>query len=422
MKKVILILISIVSGCILTAQDSVSLDTCYQRAVDNYPLTRQKNLINQSGDLKVKNLNKNYLPTMALNGQASYQSDVTKIPVHNLPFSGIEPLSKDWYKINLDVNQVIFDGGATKQQKALEEINTEMDEQNIEVELYNLKNRIKDLYFNIMLINQNRNVLELHLKTLQSKLDDVSSGVKNGTILASNADVLKAEILTIGQAIDATDISLQSAIDVMNEYTGLNLTENTVFINPEIANLPGTYENNRPEYALMSISQKKIGISKKLTGTQLFPRFSAFGQAGYGRPGFDMLENKFTDYYMVGARLNWNFWDWNHSRKEKKILDLKYDMIDTQKETFDKNLKVEITNKQAEISKIENKIDRDGEIIALREKITKSASSQLDNGVITSSEYLTELNAESKAKLDLEIHKIELNKAKLDYQAALGNH
>ena len=134
-----------------------------------------------------------------------------------------------------------------------------------------------------------------------------------------------------------------------------------------------------------------------------------------------MLNVNFDDFYMIGARLSWKPWDWNLSRKQKEVLDIQNEIINSQKETFDKNVKIDLENKIAEIRKAEELISRDRELIELREKISKSVSSQLDNGVITSSQYLTEINAEASAKLDLESHKIQLVKAKLDYQAALGN-
>jgi outer membrane protein TolC len=401
-------------------QETITLEDCRDSAIINYPLTRQKTMLMESSELKIKNLNKNYLPSMAINGQVHYQSDVTQIPIQNLPIAGIEPLEKDWYKFSLDVNQVLYDGGITKYQKELEETNHEIDQQNIEIEYFKLQQKINSIYFTILLLRENKKVLQLHKTTLEARLKDVESGIQNGIILASNGDVLSAEILTIEQAIEETEISETTAILVMNEYTGLHLSEKTAFLKPEIEMPLEGFMLNRPEYNLLSIQQKKIDATKQLTHSHNLPKLSAFGQAGYGRPGFDMLKNEFTDYYMIGARLNWSFWDWNKSRKEREILDLQNQIIETQKETFTKNLQADLTNKKSEISKIEEKIKRDQELIRLREKITASASSQLKNGTITSSDYLTELNAESKARLDMQVHLIELLRAKTDYITTTG--
>ena len=421
MKRTLLFLISAIYGLTAWAQESVTLELCHAKALEQYPLARQKELLPETHDLKIKNLNKNYMPQMNVNGQAHYQSDVTKTPIQNIPGINIPTVEKDWYKVSLDVTQTIYDGTNTSRQKDVEDISLEIDKQSLDIEFYKLKERINQVYFNVLLLKERKNILELHSTTLASKLKDVESGVRNGTMLESNADVLKAEIIKAEQAIAEATISLQASLGMLNEFTGLALTEESEFLLPEVTLNLDTYANNRPEYFLFSLQQDKLTASKKLTGTSLLPRFSAFGQAGYGRPGFDMLKNEFDDFYMIGARLSWKPWDWNLSRKQKEVLDIQNEMINSQKETFDKNVKIDLENKIAEIKKAEELISRDRELIELRERISKSVSSQLDNGVITSSQYLTEINAEAGARLDLESHKIQLVKAKLDYQAALGN-
>jgi outer membrane protein TolC len=421
MKTIFIIWLIVFAVYTSSAQETVTLELCTTKAIENYPLTKQTEILPESHDLKISNLNKNYMPQMNLNGQAHYQSDVTKTPVQNIPGINIPTVSKDWYKLTLDVNQVIFDGNTTSRQKDMEDISLEIDQQAVQVELYKLKERINQIYFNVLLLKENKKVLQLYYDNLTSKLKDVESGIKNGTILPSNADVLSAEMIKSEQALAETDITLSSFITMLNEFSGFNLNENTMFILPDVEILPGEYQNNRPEYSLFSLQQNKIDASKKLLGSGTLPRLSAFGQAGYGRPGYDMLKNDFDDFYMIGARLNWKFWDWNHTRKEKEILSLQNEIINTQKETFDKNIKIDLQNKIAEIKKVEEMISRDEKIIELRKKISLASSSQLDNGIITSTQYLSELTAESNSRLDLESHKIRLIKAKFDYKTTLGN-
>lgn len=421
MKRTLLLLNFALMAAMAFAQETITLAECYTKAIETYPLTKQKELLPETHDLKIKNLNKNFMPQMTVNGQAHYQSDVTKTPIQNVPGINIPTVDKDWYKITLDVNQTIYDGSNTSRQKDIEDISLEIDRQGVDIELYKLKERINQVYFNVLLLTERNRILELHRSVLAAKLKEVESGVRNGTLLPSNEDVLKAEMIKVDQAIAEVKISLSAAIAILNEFTGLALNEKTLFALPEVTVNPDVYTNNRPEYFLYSLQQEKLSVSKNLTGTSLLPRLSAFGQAGYGRPGYDMLNVNFDDFYMIGARLTWKPWDWNLSRKQKEVLDIQNDIINSQKETFDKNVRIDLENKIAEIKKAEELISRDKELILLREKISKSVSSQLDNGVITSSQYLTEINAEANAKLDLESHKIQLIKAKLDYQAALGN-
>jgi outer membrane protein TolC len=422
MKKIIFTGILIFGFAMVNlGQDSITLEICYQKAVENYPLSQQDSLLSVSIELKIKNLNKNYLPQLMVNGQMHYQSDVTKTPFQDIPGINIPVVEKDWYKITLDANQVIYDGGITTRQKELENTKLAIDKQNIELELYKLKERINNIYFSILLFQENNKTLLLLKKNLDAKLKDVNSGVENGLILPSNADILRAEIIKLEQSIIEIEIGMNASKDILNEYTGLTLSETTKLSLPEIQINTSIFENNRPEYELMSLQQNQLTAMKEVTGRKLVPRLYAFGQAGYGRPGYDMLKNEFDDFYMIGARLNWNIWDWNHSKKEKEILDIQSQIINTQKETFNKNLKIDLQNKLAEIRKVEELIKRDKEIITLRERISKASSSQLDNGVITSTEYLTEINAEARAKLNLTTHKIQLEKAKIDYSTSLGN-
>jgi len=420
--KYFALLWSLLLSATLSGQDMITLKMCYDSAVGKYPLSRQFGLLTTSGELKKKNLGKNFLPKLMLNGQAHYQSDVTKIPVSDIPIPIDFPiLDNDWYKISLDVSQTIYDGGTTSRLKDVEDVNLKIDKENIEIQLYALKERVTRIYFNILLLKEGKKTLILLKDNLIAKLSEVESGVANGVILASNADIINAEIIDVEQKISETEIGITALFKSLNELTGFNLTQETELVvpNPEI-NI-NTFKNNRLEYSLMSLQQSKLTALKESVSTKRLPRLSAFGQAGYGRPGYDMLNDRFDDFYMIGLRLNWNIFDWNHTKNEKKILDIQNDIVTTNKEAFDKNLRVELQSRIAEVRKFEEMIKRDNEIIELRKKIVKAYSSQLDNGVITSTEYLMQANEEAKASLNLQTHKIRLIKAKLDYLAALGN-
>lgn len=421
MKKLYYIfLLLIVSTLNAFSQEMVSLEICQAKAVEIYPLTRQRELNKSSSELKIENINKNYLPVINVNGQLHYQSDVTKMPFQNIPGMDALVIPKDWYKINLDATQAIYDGGITSKQKALEEVNLQIDQQTLELELYQLKERVNLVYFNILVLQESNKTLVILKENLKAKLKDVETGIKNGIVLSSNADILKAEIIGADQKIAEIEISLKSTVNILNEMTGLGILDAALLQIPQPEINLENFQHNRLEYAIMELQQNKINALKGVTSTKRLPKFSAFGQLGYGRPGYDMLNPDFDDYYMIGARLNWNLWDWNHTKKEKEILNIQNEMIYTQMQSFDQNLKIDLENKTAEINKYVDMIIRDQDIIELRTKIVKASSSQLDNGVITSTEYLVELNAETQAKLNLEAHRIMLIKAKQDYLISLG--
>lgn len=421
MKKLLLITGLFIPGILLAqSKKEVSLDECQQKAIENYPLSDQFELLESSKTLKLQNLNKNYLPNVDLSGQATYQSDVTKVPIE-VPMFEIPEISKDQYKLSLDINQVIYDGGITSNQKSLVELNSNIENQKVKISLYKLKENITNIYFNIIYLRKNLEVLKLLENDIQSKIKDLAAGVRYGVILEKDLNVLKAELLKIEQNTEEIESSLMSAITSLSEFTGEQYNENTKFLLPQKAVKYAPGPDLRLDYQLMNIQQTYLKSSKNLISSKSMPKFFAFGQAGYGRPGLDMLSNDFETFYIVGAKLSWNIWNWNRAKNEKTIIDLQNNLIENQKAAFEKNLSAELKSKFNEIEKFKKLISKDEEIIQLREAIKKTASAQLDNGVITSTEYITELHNETEARLNMELHKVQLLKAKYNYLSAKGD-
>jgi len=424
MNRTIFLLLSLISQAIVYGQsDTVTLYDCYKQVEKTYPLTRQAVMLEKSTELKIANLNKNYLPQINLNGSASLQSDVTELKL-NLPaqfsFIQLPQISKDMYKVTVDVNQSIYDGNVTSYQKKLETFNLQSDQKSLQVQIYQLKERINQAYFSIFMLQQNEALLNSNKNQLESKLKEMQSAVANGTALSSNADALQAELMNIDQQLIETRTDRITDFKVLSELTSTPILENSKLVLPQVQISSTVFEDKRPELQLYNIQQLRTGLMKDMVNTRWNPKFYAFGQAGYGRPGLNMLSNDFTPWWIIGAKLTWNIWNWNQSKNEKKIYAIQNDIIGTQKETFEKNLKIEAESGLAEIEKIGELLQKDEEIIALRTRITHSASSQLDNGVITSSDYIARLNEETLAKLALELHRIQLVKAKISYLFTVG--
>jgi outer membrane protein TolC len=422
MKRVLLFILLVVSYP-LFAQDTITLTYCYQQAEKNYPLSRQMDLLNQSNGLKISNLNKNYLPQMNLNGSVSLQSEVTQFAIPRI--AGLPPIesptiSKDWYKLTLDVNQSIYEGNITSYQKKIENSSLQADQKSLQVELYKLKDRINQIYLTIFLLQESESLLKTNQDRLNSKLKEVRSAVNNGVQLASNADALEAELIRIDQQLIENRIDRTTSFKMLSELTSTAISETSVLILPVMTISSYPFENKRFENELFDIQQTKIGLMKNMVTTRWNPKFFAFGQLGYGRPSLNMLSNDFTPWWLFGAKLTWNFFNWNQNKNDKKIFDIQNDIVRAQQETFDKNLKISTEKEISEIMKLSEILAKDEDIIVLRTRISKSASSQLDNGVITSSDYITRLNEETQSKLNLELHKIQLVKAKLSYLYILG--
>ncbi|MHC1706785.1 MAG: TolC family protein [Bacteroidales bacterium] len=418
MKYVIIFIFCLLQGELM-AQDSLNLASCHKKSIDNYPMIRQRDLLQKITAEKINGLKTAYLPQLSLNGQASYQSDVTEVPI-NVPFITIPEVDKDVYKVSLDLNQVIWDGGTIRKQKDLEQISLKTEQQSLEAELYKIKDRVNQIYFSILSLQLNRKILSVMLDDLNQKYLRLESGVKNGIILESQLDVLQAEKLKILQNLAELDISYQAGLAMLGEFTNEEYPVNQALVIPQIEGIIAGPEHKRLETRVMELQMQKLDVSKELAGTRYKPKLYGIAQAGYGKPGFNMLKSEFDTYWMLGARLSWNIWNWHQLRKELKVMDFQKEVISSQQQTFDKNLAINLENQIAQVNKYQFLLTKDDEIILLRTKITKTAASQLENGVITSSDYITELNQEIQARLNRENHSIQLIKAKADYLTLKG--
>jgi outer membrane protein TolC len=408
---------------LLAAQDTLTLDYCFRQVDKTFPLGRQKELFSKSSELRQSNITKNWFPQVNINGNASLQSDVTAIAL-NLPagFPGINvpSPSKDQYKLTLDVNQSLYEGNITNYQKKLEDYNLRTDQKNLQVQLYQLKDQVSQLFFSILLLQENEKLLESSKAIIDSKLKEVKVAVENGAQLSSNADALEVQNLSLEQQIGGIKADRTAALKMLSELISVPIAESAGLVMPQVSVASFTYENKRLENELYDLQQQKAGIMRNMVTTKWNPKVLAFGELGYGRPGFNMLSNDFTSFWIVGGKLSWNIWNWNQNKNEKKVFDIQKDMIQVQRETFDKNTRIQAEKNLAEIVKLAGMLIQDDQIIGLRSKITKMASSQMDNGVITASDYVNRMNEEIQAKQNKELHQIQLVKAKTAYLFTIG--
>ena len=404
--------------CFSMNAQTLTLQQCYQLARENYPLIKRNDLLAKSKDYTVENASKAWLPQINILGQATYQSDVTQLPI-KLPNATVEPLSKDQYKVFADVNQTIFDGGMISNQKKIAELQSQTEIQKNEVELEKLKDRINQLFFGIIQTDEQINQLDLSKSDLQNGLKKAEAQLKYGTILRSNVDVLKAQLINIEQQqIELKSLKI-NFIQMLSFFINKNLDENTRLEKPEKLLL--TNENNRPELKLFDLQKQLSESQKSLIKSKNLPKLGAFLQAGYGKPGLNMLKNEFDTFFIGGIKLNIPISGFYTKSNELALIDNQQQDIDIQKENFLFNQKFSMIQNSNDLEKIQKLIDKDIEIISLRESIKKASLAQLENGVINTNDYLREVNAEEQAKISKIKHEIQYLLTQYNLKTQLGN-
>ena len=362
--KILLLITTLFTG---GGNDSLTLEYCYKQAELNHPNRKAIEYYETNSALKNKNLGINFLPKLTLNGQASYQSDVTELEISN-PFFTAPKMNKDMYKLWLDARQLVYDGGLTTSQEEVELKQFDIDRQKIYVELYTLKQKVNDIYFSILLQKEKYNINAVYKKDIENKMLELESKIKNGAIPPGNIYPLQAQIATIEQEMNSILDDIKGSFSMLSELTGIEFSNESELAIPN----PGNVNDdriNRPEHKLYELQEVHFNALSELSGTKLLPKVSLFGQAGYGRPGLNMLKNEFEPYYMVGINLQWNPIDWGQDKNERQIYEINKEIVRKQKETFDKNIKVSISKYKSDIIKYEELLKKDEEIISIREKI-----------------------------------------------------
>jgi outer membrane protein TolC len=423
MKKIVLILLIAISlgPNRLQAQKILTLKDCYDHAMTSNALAGEKTGYSDISKLKDENLVRGWLPTLDANGSLVYNSSVIDLSgvLGSLPIPGIanaiKPLPHEQYKITLDINQVIYDGGAIKGARELENADLSVSQKQTETDLYKLRAEINNYYFNLLLLAKQKELLDTYLEIIEKQISSMQSGINNGVILKSDIDILTSEKINIQQELAENEIRKTSFIKVLSNLTGLEIDTTTIFIVPvpkdELSN-----ELLRPELQLLDLRKEQLGAGLKVIESSRMPKAFGFATFGYGNPpGSNFFKNEFAPYYVVGATVKWNIFDWNRSKNEKQVISFQQSIIENRKKDLTDNLNRLLVSKNAEIISIKDLIDRDNELIALRKKITASSKSQYQNGTVTATEYLNQLNSERQALINNEIHKINLSMARIEY-------
>ncbi len=419
MKVVLIFSFSLFTFHFSQAQ-SITLDQCYQLAVTNYPTAAQTNLYQEIADLQSKNIGTAYNPQLQLNGQASYQSPVVTVPI-KIPGVDIPQQNHDQYKVTIDGSQLIYDGGVVKQQQEIAQLNSQVQQQQVQVDLYKVRDMVLQSYFSVLLLDQQKEILQLQKSTFDKKLQQVNSGIKFGTVLQSQADIISAQKIVIDQNIAEIDANRDAAIQILNMLTGQKISSETKF------NLPSEYTTDnikqlgaRPELNLFSLQQKSLSLQTDLSHDKRLPKLNAFGQAGYGRPGYNIFDNTFQPFFIVGLKLNWNILGWNTANRESQVYSLNSQIIQKQQETFELNNDIQSVQQNAEINKLNKLLEYDSQLVTLRKSVAATIENQLENGTATTTDYVTEQNNTTQAELNQKVHRLQLLQAQMKLKNIRG--
>ncbi|MBF1581592.1 TolC family protein [Prevotella sp.] len=412
MKKIMISLALIMLSSVSWAQ---TLEECQQAAEKNYPLIKQYGLIAKTTQLTVKNIQKGWLPQVTASAQATYQSAVTAWPESMLTMYqqmglNMKGLRKDQYKIGVDLQQTIYDGGAISSQRNIAQQEGKVQEAQTETNLYQVRRRVNEMYFSLLLLNEQIQLNEDVQALLQSSEKKLSAMVKGGTAAASDLDNVRAERLSVEQQnenLKQQKLMLQRMLSV---FCGLKVNNTQKPAPIQIA----SSVNNRPEIRLYNSQLELTEAKEKALDTQLRPKLGLFAQGFYGYPGLnmfeDMMNRKWSLNGIVGVKLSWNVSAFYTHKNDKARLNAQREMIENAREVFLFNNKLEEIQQNENINRYQTMMKSDDEIIVLRTNVRKAAESKLAHGIIDVISLLREINNENAAKTQQSIHEIDMLK------------
>ena len=401
----ILVLLSVFSG----NSQSLSLTECQELARNHFPLSRQQGLIDQVTKNTIEALMAQYFPQFRLNGQASYQSDVTKIDLQmpdGFPKINIPTPEKDQYKVYLDVSQTVFGGGSLGVQQQITRAESEVNKQRIEVELYKLKDKINQVYFGVLLADEQLKQTDILKNDLNTALDKVKVLVKNGVSLETNQLNLEAELITLNQNVKNIELGREALLEVLGKLIGKKLGKDIQLTKPNSIQLKSDIV--RPELTLIDLQKNTLSLQNLQLAAQNVPEISLFLQGGWGKPALNLFSTEFEPYYIGGVRFQWNISRLYTIIRDRRNIDTRLKMYDVEKEVFQLNNEIEQTQQQSKITQLRSALKSDDELIALRSKIKQTSQVQLENGVITSTDFIRDANAENQARQKKALHEIQL--------------
>ena len=405
--KIILIGCFLGSALMLSAQ--ITLPQVLSEARTNAPLHSLLDLTARKVQLRRNNIDKEWLPQIGITGQASYQSEVTTIGAQ-LPGVEIEPLAKDQYKLQLELNQKLYDAGISKGKKKLTSLKSHLDNIQTKLKLEDIREQAIHLFFKILELDENLKILDLTKEDLNASYRMIQSAIENGTVLEMEGQQILAAIVKLDQQYIELSAARSIQINTLNRLTKLELNDASSFQKPEQVAFTNGISDTKLDDLSFALQNNLLEEEHQLNKMALKPQLQLFAHGGYGRPGLNFLKNEFDAYYIAGVRGLWNFGKLYTQSNDNELLALGKSKIKSMQEVSTLNTHIRMDQYKQDISKLEQLIQKDKELIGLRNEITETAKIQLENGIINSTDYLTLFNEEQRVMQILAIRELHLLK------------
>lgn len=411
---------------VIAQAQTVTLDECQQSAQEKYPLIKQYDLIRQTTEFNVSNISKGWLPHISASVQATYQNNIMTLPdplKRILTQQGLEAgsLRKDQYKIGIDISQTVYDGGLISGQKNVARLEGEVQNAQTATDLYAIRERINDLYFGILLVDEKIQLNQDLQVLLQSNLDKLNSMLSHGIAMQSDVDMMMAEKLKAEQEATELTYSRKSLSDMLtlfigNEFTGLTMPQDIII---------SAMDNNRPELRLFNTRINLANAQESLLNSELRPKLSIFVHGYYGYPGYDQFDAMFDHTWklngMAGVRLSWNIGALYTRKNDRAKLNTRRGLVEAARETFLFNNRLLEIQQTDEIDKYYQLIAKDQMIVSLRCDVRRAAESKLEHGIIDTNNLLQEITRENRSRIELTTHRILMLKEKYKLKFTTNN-
>jgi len=416
MNKLLLLLFLTIN---VMVQAQVTLDECQELARANHPLIQQYQLIDLTTEYTLSNAGKAWLPQASINVIGGYI--IQGLPAISMP--GQTPSDPDRTQLigMAQLNQVLYDGGAVKARKEITKAAAGVEKASNDVTLYLIRERVNQVYFGILLIDEQMKQLAIMEDNLSRNLKNISLIQQNGLAYQPDIDEVKSELLVLEQRKIEFTHTRKGYLNMLSLLTGRSFDENTLLSQP-VTGLPGaTPEIRRPELGLYANQLKLTEAESAMSQVSLMPKVGLMGTGILIEPGIGLAGSKINSLAIAGLSLSWNIDGLYKHRNNQELTKVKTNRILNQQNAFLFTHKIQLTQALSDIEKQQAIIAKDEEIVRLKSAIARSYQLKYDNGMCTMNDLLLSLNRESEARAGQALHKVQLLMSLYNYKTISGN-